>query len=115
MKDEDKQRKYVELHVLKQQLDQLQQQIVNLRQQVFELGSLSESLDSIKDVAEGTEIMSPLGSGIFVKAKVGDTKQLVMNVGAKVAVVKSTEEAKKLVMENALIYANKLQEDITKE
>lgn len=131
MKEEEKKKKYVELHILQQQLQQLQQQIVSLQQQVHELGSLSESLEEIKGVEKGTEILAPLGSGIFIKTKLEDSGEVVMNVGAKTAVVKNIEEAKKLVdeqideirdviakmeheMEKALVYANKVQEEVGK-
>lgn len=132
MKEEEKKRKYIELHILQQQLQQLQQQIQILQQQIVELTSISESLDNIKKVEKGTEILTPLGSGVFIKTKLENNKEVIMSVGAKIVVVKNLEDAKNIVdaqvdeirdvivkmeqeIAKAAVYAQTIQEEFGKE
>jgi len=83
----------MELQILSSQLKQVQQQVEVLNQQIVELTNVKESLESLSDSKEGTEIMSPLGSGIFVKAKVNKVEEVLMNVGGNVAVNKPLSKA----------------------
>lgn len=95
--DQEIQQKYMELQMLTSQLKQAQQQIEMLTQQVSEMGKVHESLEEISKSEAGTEIMLPLGAGIFVKAKLDSADEVVMNVGSDVAVNKSLKEAIELV------------------
>ena len=54
-------------------------------------------LDEIKGVKKGSEILSPLSSGIFVKANIADVSKLIVNVGKGVTVEKTVEETKELI------------------
>ncbi len=89
--------KYLELHILNQQIKQLQQQIINLENQVIELEVLEDNLDELKKVKEGNEILVSMGAGIFAKAQLKDNKKVIVNVGSSTMVKKEIDEAKKLV------------------
>src|SRR3989338_2449099 len=90
MKDKQKemQEKYIELQLLDQQIKQMQKQIQLVEQQVMELSSVKQSLDEIKNIEKGTEVLAPLSSGIFAKAEIKDIDKLLVNVGADVVIEK---------------------------
>ncbi len=95
--DQEIQQKYMELQMLTAQLKQAQQQIEMFTQQIAEMGKVKESLEEISASKAGTDILSPLGAGIFVKAKLESAEEVVMNVGGEIAVNKSFKEAIEMV------------------
>jgi len=96
-RDELVREKYMEIKLLEQQFGQIKQQITNLELQLIELKRLNESLEDLSKVKKNSEILVPLGGGIFSKAELKDDKDFFMNVGANIVVKKSREEAKKIL------------------
>src|SRR3989344_7868442 len=88
MPDKELQRLYMQMQVLQQQAQQLQQQIQAIDQQLSELETVKEGLDKLKDVKPGTEVLVPFSGGIFIKAELKDSKDVLLNVGAGIAVSK---------------------------
>ena len=88
---------YVELQFLSQHLKQLKQQQELLQQQIAEMSMASQGLDDFTQTENGAEMLVPLSSGIFAKAKIMDTENLLMNVGAGVCVMKDVPAAKALM------------------
>ena len=76
-----------------QQMQQVQEYVKMLMQQVSELQNLKMFLTEMKTVSQGTSILFPMGAGIFFEGTVGDTSNVVMNVGAGTCVKKSLDEA----------------------
>ena len=126
------QQKYLEFQMLEQELRQMEKQIVLVQQQIIELRTLTQNIEDIKDVKSGTEIFSQIGAGIYIKTKVEDAKQLLINTGADVSVIKTAEEVKEIVknqvmqlesilnrmqneFQNAIMHAQSLQEELQKE
>ncbi len=103
---------YVELQMLNKQLKHLRQQEELLDQQTIEMAQATVGLDDFAMAKEGTEMFVPLSSGIFAKAKIADTKYLLMNVGAGVCVSKDIASAK-LLMQVQLEESRKLSEKIS--
>ncbi len=95
--EKDAQEKYFQFQLLAQQVEQLDQVISTLRKQVEELNSLKQTLEEITHIPEGNELLVPLGAGIFLKASLKDTKELLMNVGSKVVVKKTPFEALEMI------------------
>ncbi len=91
--NEQLERKRIELQILFQQLTTLQNQIGALRQQIEEMYSLAESLEEVGKTKADTEILVPLGAGIFANAKLTNPSEVLMNVGSKVAVPKTVKES----------------------
>ena len=60
---------------------------------------VKKSLDEIKDAKNDSEAFVPIGQDSFVKAKITDTKNVVVGVGAGIAVKKTIEEAKEDIEE----------------
>jgi len=95
--EDESKSKYIELQMLNQQIKQGQQQLQQLEMQIMELKRVMEDLNDIKNTKKGTEIFTPVTAGIFAKAQMGDTDELLVNVGANVAVKKTIEGSKDLI------------------
>jgi len=99
MSDKEKQAQemYMEYQVLDQRIKQLQKQLELIMQQIMEANSTSRSLEDFKGIKKGTEILVPLTSGIFARASLKDSSELLVNVGAGTVVAKDISSAKKLI------------------
>jgi prefoldin alpha subunit len=96
-KEAQLQQSYMELQMMAQQLKQLQQQIQHIDSQVEELTMTEMALDEMPNAKQGSEMLAPLASGIFIKTKMDKNDTVVLNVGAGTAVEKSVKEARDLV------------------
>ena len=81
------------LSMLEQQMRQLHEQLRAVESAVVEMSSLKIGLD---EIAEGKEILSSLGRGIFVKSRV-TSENLTVDVGSKNLVKKSIPETKEMI------------------
>lgn len=88
---------YMEFQVIEQHIKQMQSQLEMVTSQLIELNAASGSLDEFKKISPGKEIFVPLSSGIFAKAGIKDTSELLVNIGANVAVKKDVDSTKKLI------------------
>lgn len=95
---EEFQEKYLQLQILGQEIEQIQKQLKMMNQNLLILASLEEGLSDFEKVKKGSEILIPLGQGIFAKADLKDNKNLFMNVGNGVVVVKEVKEVKETVI-----------------
>ena len=96
-KEKKAQEMYMEFQMLDQHIKQLQKQLQAITQQLMEFESTSMSLEDLQKVQPGKEIFVPLSSGIFAKATIKDTSELLVNVGANVIVQKDIASTKKLI------------------
>ena len=81
-----------ELNLYQSQADLIQQQIETVKASLGELEILETTLKSIKD-GEGLEALVPVGGGSFISAELKNTDEVVMSVGAGVAIKKKFEDA----------------------
>lgn len=93
--------KYLEFQMLLQQLQQLQENIGTLEKHILDLNNLNENVDSVSKLAGGEEILVPLGSGIFLRSVLKDSRNFVMNVGANVCIDKTSDEAKAVILKQS--------------
>lgn len=91
------QQKQMEMQMLNAQLQQLQQQLNAVEQQSMEIEFVIDALENISKVEVGTEALVPISSGIFVKAKIQDNKELVVNVGSNTTVTKTVPEVQQML------------------
>lgn len=89
--------KYLEFQLLDQQLKQLTQQMDILEQQLEDARIAKDSVAQIGKVAKGTEILVPVSNGIFIRARIEDSSELLINVGTNVTVSKSGVDTQKLI------------------
>jgi prefoldin alpha subunit len=108
------QRKYLELQVLNQKMQQVQEQMEALEQQAVDVERVSGHLEELSKVSNGTEALVPVANGLFAKAKLLDTQNLIVNVGSNVSVQKSVPEVKQLILAQ-VEEMRKLQDDLAKQ
>jgi len=95
-KEED-QNKFLQLQMLDQQMKQIQQYIQTFDQQLLEIRSVIDSLKELTKLKKGDPILAPIASGIFIKAKLEDNKDVRVNVGNNTVVTKTIEQAIKML------------------
>lgn len=112
---EDKEKKaqemYMQFQVLDQHIKQLQKQLEVATHQLIELNTTYNSLDEFNKIDTHKEIFVPLSSGIFAKANITNTSELLVNVGANVAVKKDIASTKKLI-QNQIEEIKKIQKQM---
>ncbi len=94
----------VKLQTYEQQAQQLHQQLQAVEEAIVEMGGLNSGLDEIKQ-GKDKEILSPLGRGVFTRAKLV-SEELMVDVGDKNFVKKTIPETKKIIKDQT----EKLQE-----
>jgi len=114
-KEEDTQvmqQNYMEMQMLDQQLKQIQQQLHAVEQQSMEVEFVIDALGNISKVEVGSDILVPLSSGIFVKAKLQDNKELIVNVGGNTTVNKTVPEVQEM-LKRQVQELGKVKKDLT--
>ena len=96
-KEKKAQEMYMEYQMLDQHIKQLQKQLEVVAHQLLELSATSNTLDEFKKIQEGKAVFVPLSSGIFAKASIAESSELLVNVGANVVVKKDIDSTKKLI------------------
>lgn len=81
-----------ELNVYKSQADLLQQQIDALNTSMAELEVLKNTITEMKG-KDSVESLIPVGGGAFMEGEIKNTSNVVMSIGAGVAVKQTIEEA----------------------
>jgi len=82
-----------ELNMYKSQAELLQQQVEAIQASLAEVEILESTLEDVKG-KKSLETMVPVGAGSFMNAEIKKTDEIIMSVGAGIAIKKSTEEAK---------------------
>ncbi len=87
------QEKYLEYNHYKQQIQAMSEELSTLSLSAQALNVAKETVGNFDKLKEGDEIFVPLGAQVFAKAKLSDTKNVLMNVGAGAIVQKGIEKA----------------------
>ena len=87
--------------LINQEIQQMQQQLNFIKQEYTELAAVSESLKNLEETTEGSEMLMPIGGGIFIKTSIKDSENILMNIGSNVVVNKSLNETNGII-ENQL-------------
>lgn len=106
--EEKQQELILSLGVIEQQIQQLYQQVQAVERGIIELSSLNIDLEYLVGKKD-SEILAPIGRGIFAKAKLL-SEELIVDVGGKRFVSKGIHETKKIISEQI-----KKLEDVKKE
>lgn len=100
---EDKEKKmqelYMEYQVIEQHIKQMQKQLELVTHQLIDINITNNSLDEFDKIDTKKEVFVPLSSGIFAKANIKDTSDLLVNVGANVVVKKDIASTKRLIQD----------------
>ena len=92
------QSKYAEFQLLSQQVSQLEEQLGNVEEQIVDLGLLKNSISELKNIKKDTEILVHLGHNLFTKAKLGESKDFIVGVGAGTLVKKDSNDTVELLV-----------------
>jgi prefoldin alpha subunit len=87
-----------ELNLYQSQADLMQQQIEAVRASISEIEILESTLNIVKD-GEDLETLVPVGAGSFLTAELKNTDEVIMSVGAGVAIKKKLSEAQETITE----------------
>ncbi len=79
---------YLELKELDQEIKKLNANVENIDEQISELESNKSIIGKFTGLKANDELRVPLVSGVYFKAKLVDTKSVMVNVGANVTVEK---------------------------
>lgn len=85
-----------QINLYQNQADLIQQQMEAVRGSIGELEILETTLESIKD-GKDLETLVPVGAGSFLAAEIKNTEEIIMSVGAGVAITKKIEDAQETV------------------
>ena len=84
----------MESRYLEETINELRSRISMTNSARNELKVSSMTLEGLKKEKKGTQLFVPIGGGSYVKAKIETTKNVVVGIGADVAVERSLKEAK---------------------
>jgi prefoldin alpha subunit len=105
-----------ELNMYQGQADVLNQQVETVKATISDLNIASETLETIKDKKD-TETLVPIGAGSFIITEIKNTDEVIVGLGAGVAVKKTVDSAQESVKDQkkdleALL--NKMMTDLNK-
>jgi prefoldin alpha subunit len=86
------QEKYQQMQMIDYQIKQLQKVIESIDNQLLEINNTVDALKDFDKLKANDEILFPIASGIFAKAKLVDNKSLKINIGSNVAVEKNIKD-----------------------
>ncbi len=101
---------YVKYEEAKSGLNSLLAERNLLENNLAELKTTLQVLDEFEKIKKGDEILSTIGSGIFVRTSIIDPTEIVVNVGAKILKKMSLEDAKVFVNERITSVENVMNE-----
>ena len=87
------QRKLIALESAKRQLEAIAKQMQMVEATRAEIVSTKEALKAMDDMAEGTPILVPLGSGSFLRATLADKKHILYGIGSALSIERTIADA----------------------
>ena len=99
MSEQEIQRKYMQLQLLKQQLTALLEEKQVIDEKVSELLTTSNALNELGKIKEKEEIWSPLGSGAFVRSDIKDKEKVLVSIGSDIAIKETRTNAIEILQE----------------
>ena len=85
-----------EINVYRQQAELIQQQIELIQASIAEVDALFATLDDIEG-QDVVEAFGPVGAGSFVKGELKDTDEIIVSIGAGLAVRKDAAGAREII------------------
>jgi prefoldin alpha subunit len=82
-----------EIRILEGSVSALQSRLDVVRAAINEITLAHETLDGLKKLQNGDATLVPVGAGSYVRMNIADSKNLIMGVGAGVAMEKDLESS----------------------
>ncbi len=111
--DKEMTEKYILMQILQQNLENMRKQQQILENQYMEVKSTTNSLEEIKKMDKGSDVLIPLGSGCFARGKITDRKEFLTDVGAGIVLDKDTKGINELLGERLKEIENSIAENQT--
>ena len=87
--------KILELNLRNDEMKALEQQLMLIESQAANIKQVVSDLEDMK--GKDKNILASIGNGVFARARVTDSKNIFINIGAGCVVEKDIEEAKKII------------------
>ncbi|MEJ2125930.1 MAG: prefoldin subunit alpha [Candidatus Bathyarchaeota archaeon] len=84
----------LESRYLEETMNELQSRLGMMNSAITELRLSNVTLEGLENQKKGSQLFVPVGGGSYVKAKLETSKQVIVGIGADVAVEKSLQDAK---------------------
>ncbi len=97
--EDEFQQKAYEFEMYRQELANIQKQLQELSYRIQELDLVLNSLEAIKKNNGDEEIIVPIGQGVYIKTKIVDKKDILIDVGSNVIIEKDIDKAIEYVKE----------------
>lgn len=88
-----------EIRLMEGTVNTLQQRLQVVLASVSELRLAKQSLDDLKDIESGSNLLVPVGGAAFIKANLGDIEKVVVGIGADISLELAYNDAVKDVDE----------------
>jgi len=95
--EKEMQEKVILYQLLQRHLESLSQNAVMLERRYEEIEATRLALEDIEKLKEKSEILVPLGSGLFTYGKITDSGKMLVDAGAGVFMDKDPESSKRLL------------------
>ncbi|MDQ1279132.1 MAG: prefoldin alpha subunit [Thermoproteota archaeon] len=83
----------LELQILEGTADTLQTRLNFVNAAITELQMANETIEGLKKEEVGAQILMPIGGGSYLKARLDDTKNLIVGIGADVSTERDVDSA----------------------
>ncbi len=83
--------KYLELQLIQRQVEEIKNILDRFDEQIIQIENLIYDLRDFRNLKKGDNILVPVASGIFAKAKLTDNNNLKVNVGKNTVVEKDID------------------------
>jgi prefoldin alpha subunit len=101
-----------EFDLLRQQLSAIDDELNQLGERVQSFEAVKDSIDSIAKTKKGTELIVPLGEGLFIKSSISNVDNVLLGVGSGIVVAKTVADSQAYV-EERIKEANTLMERLS--
>jgi prefoldin alpha subunit len=96
-REEELRRTSAELRFLEQTAEAIQSRINMVNAVITDLVYASMALEGLEKEKENSELLVPIGSNSYIKAKLENPDKVIVGMGAGVSVEKTLQEAKEIV------------------
>ncbi|MEM0467392.1 MAG: prefoldin subunit alpha [Candidatus Thermoplasmatota archaeon] len=87
------------LEYYKEQLNTIDIQMQMVQAAMADMYKAKMTVESIQKTAQKSEILIPIGGGVYLQGMLGDTSKVLVGVGADIVIEKTSEDAVKKIDE----------------
>jgi prefoldin alpha subunit len=96
----------VSLRQLEEQMNAIESQLGMISSNIEMYEIAKKTVENIKDLEEGAEVLFPIGDIVLAKAKILDPKNFIVNIGADISMEKDAQGAIEYLEKNIELLNN---------